>query len=274
MTTREGGPVRLKGKACVVTGGAQGIGRGIAGRFAAEGGTVVIADLDADEGRAAVSEIQAASGEAHFVHADVSRPDAVGRLFEHVRTTVGGVDVLVNNAALVHGPDVERHFLDTDEAAWDRVMAVNLKSVYLCSWHAARLMVARRHGGCLINMSTAGATRAHRHRVAYDAAKGAVEAATRAMALDLAPWGIRVNAIAPGAILVERRTPVGDEGRVAPADVIPLGRLGTPEDVAAVAVFLASDEAAYVTGTVVSVDGGMLAQLRSPQVDVQPRFGA
>jgi len=263
--------VRLKSKVCVVTGGAQGIGRGIARRFVGEGGRVVIADLDAREGRATVSAIQAEGGDALFVHTDVSRADAVGRLFEQVHTTVGVVDVLVNNAALAHGPDVERHFLDTDEAAWDRVMTVNLKSVYLCSWHAAKLMVVRRQGGCLINISTAGATRAHRHRVAYDAAKGAVEAATRAMALDLAPWGIRVNAIAPGPTQVERRTPVGEEGRIEPADIIPLGRLGTPEDVAGVAVFLASDEAAYLTGTVVPVDGGVLAQLRSPKVDIQPR---
>jgi len=263
--------VRLDGKVCVVTGGAQGIGRGIARRFAAEGGRILIADLDAEAGRAVVSAIEADGGEALLVPTDVSRADAVTRLFEQARTAMGGVDVLVNNAALVHGPDVERHFLDTDEAVWDRVIGVNLRGVYLCSWHAARLMVARRQG-CLINMSTAGATRAHRHRVAYDAAKGAVEAATRAMALDLAPWGIRVNAIAPGAIAVERRTPVGDEEQVAPADVIPLGRLGTPEDVAGVAVFLASDEAAYVTGTVVPVDGGMLAQLRSPKVDLRLCF--
>jgi len=260
--------VRLAMKVAVVTGGAQGIGLAIATRFAAEGAMVVIADIDEERGAHAAATLQETGTPALFVAVDVAHAGQVARLFARTVEAFGRVDVLVNNAALAHGPGVERHFLDTDEATWDRVMAVNLKGVYLCAWHAARQMVARR-AGCIINMSSCGATRAHRHRVAYDAAKGAVEAATRAMALDLAPWGIRVNAIAPGAIAVERRSPVGPEAQRTVGDVVPLARLGTGADVAGAAVYLASDDAAYVTGTVVTVDGGLSTQLRSPAVDVQ-----
>jgi 3-oxoacyl-[acyl-carrier protein] reductase len=260
--------VRLARKVAVITGGAQGIGRGIVQRFATEGAAVVVADVAVPEGEATVAALQAAGGRALFVATDISEGTQVARLFARVQEVYGRVDVLVNNAGLAHGPVVERHFLDTDETTWDRVLAVNLKGVYLCAWHAARQMAAAG-GGCIINMSSCGATRAHRHRVAYDAAKGAVEAATRAMALDLAPWNIRVNAIAPGAIAVERRSPVGPEGQVRAADVIPLGRLGTPGDVAGAAVYLASDDAAYLTGVVLTVDGGLSAQLRSPAVDVK-----
>ncbi|MDR7481268.1 MAG: glucose 1-dehydrogenase [Armatimonadota bacterium] len=260
--------MRLAGKVAVITGGAQGIGLAIARRFGAEGAAVVVADIDEARGAAAAASLRDRGTQAVFEPTDVSDAGQVARLFARAAETLGRVDVLVNNAGLVHGPAVERHFLDTDEATWDRVMAVNLKGVYLCSWHAARYMVARR-AGCIISMSSCGATRAHRHRVAYDAAKGAIEAATRAMALDLAPWGIRVNAIAPGAIAVERRSPVGEEGQVAVGDVIPLARLGTGDDVAGAAVYLASDDAAYLTGVVITVDGGLSAQLRSPAVDVK-----
>ncbi len=131
-------------------------------------------------------------------------------------------------------------------------------------------MVEQRMGGSIINMSSGGATRAHRQMVAYDMTKGGIEAVTRAMALDLAPWQIRVNAIVPGAIAVESRTPVGKETTVQPGDVIPLARLGTPGDVAVGAAYLASSDAAYVTGHVLFIDGGLTVQLRSPAVDVQP----
>ncbi|MEX2555421.1 MAG: glucose 1-dehydrogenase [Actinomycetota bacterium] len=249
----------LASKIAVVTGGAFGIGRGIAQRFAAEGATVVVADVEPDR-----------AGDAKlFLEADVSRAEEVERLFAVVVDTFGGVDVLVNNAAIAHGPAAERHFLDTSEEMWDRLMAVNLKSLYLCSRRAAEIMI-ERGGGSIINMSSGGATRAHRHRVAYDATKGAIEAATRAMALDLAPWAIRVNALAPGVIAVERRSPVGAEGSIGLQDVVPLGRMGTPDDIAAAATFLASDDASYVTGAVLPVDGGLLAQLRSPKVDIPP----
>lgn len=260
---------RLEGRVAIVTGAADGIGRGIAERFVSEGAAVVCADIDDVAGQRAVAELGSASGRTLFISTDVSLSPAVAALVRATVEQFGGIDILVNNAGIAHGPDAERHFLETDEPMWDRIMAVNLKSVYLCSAAVVPFMrTAGRRGGCIINMSSGGAIRAHRNRVAYDATKGAIESATRALALDLAPFGIRVNALAPGVVAVPRRTPVGAEGSVSASDVIPLGRMGTPSDVAAAAAFLASSEAEYVTGISLPVDGGLLAQLRSPQVDV------
>jgi 3-oxoacyl-[acyl-carrier protein] reductase len=163
-----------------------------------------------------------------------------------------------------------RHFLEVPREMWDRLIAIHLNGLFYCSQRAARVMVRQGEGGVIINMSSGGGTRAHRQMVAYDTTKGGIEAATRALALDLAPWGIRVNVIVPGAIAVEQRTPVGKESAVTPQDVIPLGRLGTPDDVAGAALFLASTEAAYVTGHTLFVDGGLTAQLRVPAVDARP----
>lgn len=166
-----GDGVRLKDKVAIVTGGAQGIGRGVVRRFAAEGASVLLVDLDVDRGTAAAAEVQGEGHQATFIQCDVSRADAVAGLFSRVQTEFGGIDILVNNAGLAHGPGAERHFLDMDEQMWDRVMATNLKSVYLCSWHAATMMKTRGRGGSIVNISSGGATRAHRHRVAYDASK-------------------------------------------------------------------------------------------------------
>lgn len=257
----------LKSKVAVVTGGAQGLGRGMVHAFVEEGARVVIADVNVEEGYKTLSDVVQRGYEALFVETDVSRPEEVGRLFDNVLSEFGSVDVLVNNAGLAHGPAVEQHFLKMSDATWDKVIAVNLKSVFLCSQRAARIMVEQKKAGCIINISSGGATQAHRLRVAYDGTKGAIEAMTRAMALDLAPLGIRVNAVVPGAIAVEHRSSVGKESDVQPRDVIPLGRLGTPQDVAGVVVFLASERASYLTGATFAVDGGLMAQLRPPLID-------
>jgi 3-oxoacyl-[acyl-carrier protein] reductase len=250
--------VRLEGKVAIVTGAGSGIGRGIAERFAHEGARVVVNDVDAD----AAQQVADAIG-ALAVPADVSSSADVGRLFETAIAELGGVHVLVNNAGLI---DVERHFLDADEAWWDRVISVNLKGQFLCAHRAAQWM-ARNGGGAIVNLSSGGARAAHRGMAAYDASKGGVEALTRALALDLAPYGIRVNAVAPGSIDVRGFTAAEAAEK---GETIPLGRVGTPDDIAGPAVFLASDDARYVTGVVVSVDGGLLAQQRSPQVDQFP----
>ncbi len=259
---------RFAGSVAVVTGAAEGIGRGVAQRFLSEGARVVLADIDQTTLTATLDALgDDPRSRAVAVHADASRPPDVAAIFDAARTTFGGLDIVVNNAGIAHGRDAERHFLDTDEAMWDRLVAVNLKSVYLCAAHASRIMIEQRRGS-IINVSSVGATRAHRHRVAYDATKGAIEAATRALALDLAPFGIRVNAVAPGVISVARRSAVGRPVR--PADVVPVGREGSPGDVAAATAFLASDDASYITGVCLPVDGGLLAQLRSPMVDLHP----
>jgi 3-oxoacyl-[acyl-carrier protein] reductase len=195
--------------------------------------------------------------------ADVSDKSQVDRLFDSVLERFGTVNVLVNNAGLTR---VERHFLEADEAWWDRILAVNLKSVFLCSFRAAQVM-ARRHQGVIINMSSGGATHSHRGMAAYDASKGGIEALTRAMALDLAPYGIRVNALVPGSIDSNGLSPEVKRERGA---TIPLGRMGEPEELAGPAAFLASEDASYITGHIIAVDGGLLSQQRSPQVDIFP----
>lgn len=249
----------------IVTGGSKGLGRGIALAFAEIGASVVIADIDSDAGERCVEEIVDLGGKGLFVYTDVSSSDDVKILFERAHEFQGGIDVFVNNAGIGHGPLSERHFLKTDFAMWENLMKIHLNGLYHCSQMAAKAMVHQGEGGVIINMSSGGATRAHRNRVAYDATKGAIEAATRAMALDLAPWKIRVNAVMPGAIWVENRTAVGEES--SPDLLIPLGRLGMPQDVGKGVRFLASPEASYITGHILAIDGGLTAQLRPPSMD-------
>jgi NAD(P)-dependent dehydrogenase (short-subunit alcohol dehydrogenase family) len=175
----------------------------------------------------------------------------------------GTVDVLVNNAGLT---DTERHFLEGDEEWWDRIHAVNLKGSFLCGLRAAKQM-AQRGDGVIINVSSGGATRAHRGNAAYDATKGGIEALTRAMAVDLAPYGVRVNGLIPGSINSKGMSPDVKRER---GEAIPMGRVGEPADMTGAAVFLASDDAAYVNGQLIAVDGGILAAMRSPAADIFP----
>ncbi len=254
---------RFSNKIVLVTGAAHGIGRAIALRFGSEGAQVIVNDVNAAGAEATVQQIISNGGSAVPGAADVSSKGQVDRLFDDVLERFGTVDVLVNNAGLIN---VECHFLEADEAWWDRVLAVNLKSVFLCSFRAAQVM-ARRHQGVIINMSSGGASHAHRGMAAYDASKGGIEALTRAMALDLAPYGIRVNALVPGAIDTQGMSSEVKRERGA---TVPLGRMGEAEELAGPAAFLASDDASYITGHIMRVDGGLLSQQRSPQVDIFP----
>jgi len=265
--------MRLQDRIAVITGGAQGIGAAIAVRFAQEGAKVVIADINEEKAKMLVSQIQ----DSIYVLCDVSDPDQVERLFRRTLETFGKLDILVNNAALVHHPDSNKNFLELSTKAWLRALEINLTGMFYCSQRAARIMVkqvseGRSGGGAIINMSSGGGTRAHRHLMAYDTTKGGIEAATRAMAVDLAPWKIRVNAVVPGNITVENALG-GATGPEAAGSTIPLGRPGLPADVASTAAFLASEDAAYITGQRIVVDGGMDAQLRSPGVDVTIDLG-
>jgi len=255
---------RLNGRTALVTGASRGIGRGIALRLATEGARVVLTARSADALDNVAAEIRESGGDALAVAADLTDESAVDRLFERVASWSDTLHILVNNASMVYGTD--RHFLAVDSALWDEVIAANLRTLFLCTSRAARPMVKRRTGS-IVNISAASASRAHRMCVPYDASKGAVEAFTRAVALDLAPFGIRVNAVAPGAIVVEAWGVLSRDELEKRAQVIPLGRLGEPTDIAGAVAFLCSDDASYVTGQVLAVEGGLLAQLRPPQVE-------
>jgi NAD(P)-dependent dehydrogenase (short-subunit alcohol dehydrogenase family) len=259
-------PRRFDGRVVIVTGAGHGIGRAVAERFAAEGGLVVVNDVDRDRAAAVTEAIEAAGGVATGVVGDIAETSTVDELFAATLERFGPVDVLVNNAGLIA---MARHVLEADEAWWDRVLGVNLRAAFLCSLRAAHVM-AQRRSGVIINMSSGGATRAHRGNVAYDASKGGIEAMTRAMALDLAPYGVRVNAVVPGLI---RTYDIDDQTAARRGEVVPLGRLGDPDDLAGPTVFLATDDARYMTGATLVVDGGVLVQQRSAPVDTFPVSG-
>ena len=257
-------PFNLRDKVAIVTGSSRGIGRGIADRLAAEGARVVVNGRQQATIDPVAEALRGAGGEAIAVAADVGLAGDVERLFDATLDAFGGVDILVNNAAWA---SPTAHFLEMDEAHWDTVIQSNLKSVFLCCSRAAHSMVDQGRAGSIVNISSFAAARAHRQMAAYDATKGGMEAFTRTIALDLAPFGIRVNVVGPGAIHTEEYQAEGEEGRRKRGETVPLGRVGYPEDVAGAVAFLASDDASYITGQKLYVDGGMLAQLRSPQVD-------
>ena len=254
----------LAGKVVIVTGAGRGIGRAIAERFAGVGSTVAVNDVDTNtvdkvvHGRSATRAVTAMAAPA-----DVSDSAQVNPMIDAVMAAHGRIDVLVNNAGLT-GPML--HFFEADEAWWRRIIDVNLTGHFVVAHPVARIM-ARGGGGSIINMSSGGATRAHRCFTAYDAAKGGVEGLTRAMALDLGPYNIRVNALMPGTIDTTGMSP---EARALRGENLPLGRMGESYDMTGAALFLASDDAAYITGDVLRVDGGMLAQQRSATVDIMP----
>jgi NAD(P)-dependent dehydrogenase (short-subunit alcohol dehydrogenase family) len=254
---------RLAGKVAIVTGAAQGIGRSIAERFGAEGATVIVSDVNGEGAESVAAGIRHNGAEAVAIVTDVSDKASVDRLFDQTLDRFGKVDVLVNNAGLTN---TERHFLDGDEEWWDRIHAVNLKGSFLCGLRAAQHMV-RRGEGVIINLSSGGASRAHRGNAAYDATKGGIEALTRAMAVDLAPYGVRVNALVPGSIDTRG---MSEEQKRERGRAIPFGRVGQPEEMAGPAVFLASEDAGYITGQMLAVDGGILAAMRSPEAEIFP----
>jgi NAD(P)-dependent dehydrogenase (short-subunit alcohol dehydrogenase family) len=258
--------MRLQGKVAIVTGSSRGIGKATALRLAAEGACVVVHGKT-DGGRFApiVGEIERGGGKAVALAADVGDEKDVDRLFDETLRAFGTVDVVVNNAAW---SDPKAHVLEMDAPFWDSVIRSNLRSVFLMTRRAARIMVEQKKAGAIVNVTSFGAARAHRNMAAYDSSKGGLEAFTRAAALDLGPFGIRVNAVGPGAIMTEQFVEQGAEAVTERGAVVPLlARGGYPDEVARVIAFMASDDASYVTGQVLYVDGGMLAQLRSPQVD-------
>jgi 3-oxoacyl-[acyl-carrier protein] reductase len=245
--------MRLQGARAIVTGGASGFGEGIVRRFLAEGARVAVADLNAAAAEALSREMGPACLAAP---ADVSDAGSVGRLFAQVQAAFGGLDILVNNAGMGTPPAP----LETmDEAGFERLMGVNVRSVFLTSRLAAPLMKAQRRGA-ILNIASTGGVSPRPELTWYNASKGWMIAATRAMAVELAAHGVRVNAINP----VAGETPMlatfmgGDtpEARARFLASIPIGRFSTPADIAAAAVFLCSEEASMITGVAMEVDGG------------------
>lgn len=249
--------MRFNGKSIIVTGGAAGIGRACVEVFAAEGGAVVIADLDAEKGTALAAEINGRGGKALFVPTDVGSARDAGALIDATLEWACGLDVLVNNAGIIKTAD----FLDLSEADFDAVLRVNLKGAFLVGQAAARAMVARGRGGAIVNMSSCNAVLAIPNQVPYVTSKGGLNQLTKVMALALAEKNIRVNAVGPGSILTDllRVVMENDEVRRRILARTPLGRCGEPSEIAKIVLFLASEDASYITGQCLYADGGRLA---------------
>jgi NAD(P)-dependent dehydrogenase (short-subunit alcohol dehydrogenase family) len=246
----------LRGQVAIVTGSSRGIGKGIALRLAREGMKIVVNARGAGDVHATTAELQDLGAGALAVPADLGQTDQVHRLFEETLSAFGAVDLLVNNAA-----NLKRlHFFEVGEALIDAQLAANVKAPMLCAFRAAEAM-REVGGGNIIHISSVGGLRAHWRGLPYDVTKGAIDAMTRAMALELAEFGIRVNAVAPGATRTERTPPAGSERSEAFSARVPLRRFGTPLEIGAAVAFLASPDAAYITGQVIYVDGGITTQL-------------
>jgi 3-oxoacyl-[acyl-carrier protein] reductase len=245
----------LAGKTALVTGGGSGIGLGISRRLAAEGMRVYLCGRREEVLAQAAEAMRAAGGWAQGVAADVSEEEGVERLMQALCEAGAGLDVLVHNAALVRGGPLAK----TDADYWRRMFAANMDSTFHLAKAALGLMTPQGSGS-LVFITSIGALRAHHGMIAYDSTKGALNVFVRSLALEVAPQGIRVNGVAPGAT---HRDAHGDE--IDPQSLrqpyVPLGRRGTPAEIAAAVVFLASEQASYITGQILCVDGGATAQL-------------
>lgn len=253
----------LTDKVAIITGSSKGIGRGIARRFAQEGAKVVVNGRGADAVERTAAEIRDAGGDVIAVPGDVTVRADVDRLFDETVRAFGTVDILVNNAQTPLGQGESGPFLKMTPDGWDAYVSANLGQLFYCTYKAVHLMAPKR-SGAIVNISSNAASRPHRRTIAYDSVKGAMDSFTRAIAVDLAPWGIRANAIRPGLIAVDNWEELAETEKNRRRGVIPIGREGWPADVAWAAVFLAADDASYVTGQIFEVDGGLLVQGRAP----------
>lgn len=252
--------MRLQQKIALITGAGSGIGKTTALRFAEEGAVVIINDVDQDKGMAAAAQINEQGGSAHFIYADVTAPDSVKAMVEEAIARYGRIDVLFNNAG-ISGVGL-LHEIEHD--TWERIMDVNINGVYLVSKYVLPYMM-EQGSGSIINMSSCVAEIGLAKRASYAATKGAVLAMTKSMQVDYAPYGIRVNALLPGTIFTpfveQYLNNAYDDPELAIASIKTRqlsGELGLPEDVANAALFLASDEARFIMGSPLYIDGGVV----------------
>jgi 3-oxoacyl-[acyl-carrier protein] reductase len=245
----------LTDKAVLVSGGSSGIGKATVRRFLEEGGRVYLCGLEADEVRSTVGELSSL-GPVDGMACDIGREDDVARLVDAAETALGSIDVLINNAGIAH----KDAFLEMDVAEWDRILQVNLRGMFLVAQAVARGMVTRG-SGVIVNMASTNALGGEELFAHYNASKGGVLQLTRTMAVELGRHGIRVNCLCPGFIRTPLNDAISDEAFVATyeRDKIPLGRAGTPEEVAAAYAFLASDDASFIHGEALVIDGGQTA---------------
>jgi NAD(P)-dependent dehydrogenase (short-subunit alcohol dehydrogenase family) len=250
--------MRLSSRVALVTGAASGISRAVAIRFAQEGAAVMAADTSEAGGMETVEQIRAAGCNAQFAKLDVSKPEEVTRVVRRTLEEFGDLDILFNGAGILTYGTV----LETTDQAWEKMIAVNLTGTFLCSRAALEHMVAKRRGAIVNVASTTGSHDACAHAAAYVSSKGGVTLLTRSMAIDYARLGIRVNAIGPGPTDTPMlRNALTPDQLDTFAKTFPMGRLGRPEEIAGAALFLASDDASFVTGEVLHVDGGQTAEV-------------
>ncbi len=251
--------MKFQGKVVLITGAARGVGMVITKRFAQEGATVIINDIDLLEGERVAKQINQKGFKAFVVKADVSKSAEVEAMIDKAINTYGGIDILINNAA-VFARSVP--IVELEEEEWDRVININLKSVFNCCKAVIRNMTKRRSGkiinitsftgktGRVVYSTFGNPTKAH-----YCASKAGIISLTKSLAFELAPYNINVNAVAPGSIATES---TDEEKKKMIIPLVPLGRIGTPEDVASAVLFLASPEASFITGEILDVNGGTL----------------
>jgi NAD(P)-dependent dehydrogenase (short-subunit alcohol dehydrogenase family) len=245
--------MKLTGKKAVVTGAAAGIGKSIALALAEEGADVVIADLQTEKALSVCQAIQGKGRQSLAITCDVGDPAQVEAMINQAYDFMGGLHILVNNAAVIsQGP-----FWEVTDETWNKIIRNNLSSVFYCSRAAARRMILQKQGGRIISMSSIHATLSEPNAGPYTAAKGGIEAFSRTMATELAPYKITVNCIAPGATYSELTTPMYTEAvKSALFQRVPLQEIAQPEWIAAGVVFIASEDARYMTGQVLTLDGG------------------